>query len=546
MTQSQARGGAFSAAAVLCAFASACVALTACSTSENPGASRGGSVVRVAINSEPNSLNPVLETTLQESYVEEAIFNGLVKFDGSGKLIPDLAVEVPSQQNHGISADGRAITYHLRHGVVWQDGAPFTAADVAFTFAAIMDPKTNDVYQAYYGRIKRLETPDPYTVVVHLDRPFAEVLSDFFGCNTSLGILPKHLYAASRDINHDYHNDHPVGTGPYRLERWDHGSLLVLKANPRYFGGAPKIGELDIYIVPNQNTLMAMIAAHDLDVGTQVSPTELPRLRGIPEVRTILAPTYVERFVSFNVTHAPFDDRRVRTALAMALDRRRIADTAFAGTAIPADSILPPYSWAYVAGAGAPRYDPASAKRLLDATGWIAGTDGVRRKDGKPLAFNLINQSESAPLANLAVEVQAQWRDIGVEASVRQVPRNVLFGNPGLETDGKFDVAIDNSATDSDPDRSVYIESSAIAPRGFNFERYADPDVDRWSEDALMSYDRKQRAPYYAAIARRLNRDLPYVPIAWERWVYAVNSSLKNFQAEPIGSDLWNVQDWSY
>ena len=532
------------ALAVLAASAAGCT--QAASPTAIPLDANGLPLVRVAIGADPNTLNPILETTLQELYVDEAIFNGLVKYDAAGDLVPDLAVRVPSITNGDISRDGKTITYHLRRGVRWQDGVAFTSADVAYTFSAIMDPKTNGVYSSYYGRIRALETPDPYTVVIHMKAPFADVLSDFFSCNTSIGVLPKHLYAGTHDINRDPHNDDPIGTGPYRLERWDHGSLLVLTANPDYFGGKPKIDEIDIHVVTDQNTLLAMIASHDLDVASQIAPNELERLRSVAGVRVQLVRTYVERFVSFNVSHPPFDDVRVRRALALALDRRRIAQTAFSGTALPADSILPPYSWAYAEDNGAPPFDVAAASALLDAAGWTLGPDGVRRKNGRTLTFTLINQAGSAPLAKMAVEVQSAWRAVGAQAQIREVPRNVLFGSPGIETDGKFDAAIDNSATDADPDRSVYIETASIAPRGFNFERYSSADVDRWSEAALATYDRPQRAHYYALIQRRLNEDLPYVPIAWERWAYAVNPRLEHFAPEPIGSDFWNVQTWDY
>jgi peptide/nickel transport system substrate-binding protein len=537
----------FSAALV---FAAAWVALSGCSKTSAPSTGHlnaaGRHTVRLAINSEPNSLNPILQTTYQEAYVEEAIFNGLLKYDANENLVPDLAIEVPSLANGGISRDGKAITYHLRHGVRWHDGRPFTSADVAFSFAATMNPKTNDVYRALFGQAVRIDTPDRYTVIFRLRSPFAEALSDFFSCNTSIGIIPKHLYEHSSDINRDYYNDHPVGTGPYRLVRWDHGSLLILKANTAYFGGAPKIDEIDIRIVPNQNTLIAMIAAHDLDVATQVAPTELERVRRLAGVRTMLARTYVERFIIFNVTHPPFDDPRVRRALAMALDRKRIAQTASIGIAVPADSIVPPYSWAYAADNGSLPYDPAAAKALLDAAGWIPGPDGVRTKAGKQLVFGLVNQNEQAALAKMAVEIQAQWRAIGAVASVQNEPRNVLFGYPGIETDGKFDAAIDNSATDADPDRSVYITTGSKAPHGFNFSRYSDPDVDAWSAQGLATYDRSVRARYYTLIQRRVNRDAALIPLAWDRWIYAVDSRLLGVEPETIGSDFWNVERWDY
>ena len=127
-----------------------------------------------------------------------------------------------------------------------------------------------------------------------------------------------------------------------------HGSLIVLKANRDYFKGAPKIDEIDIHIVSDQNTLVAMIASHDLDVASQVAPNELPRLREVAGMRVIFTPTYVERFVSFNVSHPPFDDVRVRRALALALDRLQIARTAFAETAIEADSILQSYRGLFI------------------------------------------------------------------------------------------------------------------------------------------------------------------------------------------------------
>jgi peptide/nickel transport system substrate-binding protein len=207
---------------------------------------------------------------------------------------------------------------------------------------------------------------------------------------------------------------------------------------------------------------------------------------------------------------------------------------------------VPPYSWAYVADNGSLPYDPAAAKALLDAAGWIAGPDGVRTKAGKQLVFGLVNQNEQAALAKMAVEIQAQWRAIGAVASVQNAPRNVIFGFPGIETDGKFDAAIDNSATDADPDRSVYITTGSKAPHGFNFSRYSDPDVDAWSAQALATYDRSVRARYYALIQRRVNRDAALIPLAWDRWIYAVDSRLLGVEPETIGSDFWNVERWDY
>jgi peptide/nickel transport system substrate-binding protein len=500
-------------------------------------------VVRMAIIAEPNTLNPVLSGLIQEGYMEAALYDGLVMFTPSGSLAPDLATEVPSLENGGISKDGKTITYHLRHGVRWQDGAPFTSADVAFTYRTYINPKVNSFYTATYQRIASLETPDPYTVVLHLRKPFAAALVQLFERATGGFVIPKHLLEHSPDINTDEFSHHPIGTGPWRLERWDHGSMLVLRANPDYFAGAPHVSEVDVRIVANPDTQLEMAGSHELDIAQQLVPSQYAQIKAMPGIRAVLAPSYLNRFLTFNTRRVPFDDPRVRRALAVALDRARIVDTAYAGTSTLAQTLIPPWSWAYDP-TGAPVYDPALAKSLLDQAGWTVGADGMRKRNGQPLSFSLLNQTEINPLSTMAQEIQRAWREIGVDAQIRAVPRNVIYGNPGLATDGKFDALVDDWGADTDPDRSFMIETKAFAPQAYNDAFYSDPDVDRWSEEALATYDQAQRKALYSLIQRRLNRDLPYVPLVWEGRIFAINSDLKNFQPELVSSDFWNSQDW--
>jgi peptide/nickel transport system substrate-binding protein len=233
----------------------------------------------------------------------------------------------------------------------------------------------------------------------------------------------------------------------------------------------------------------------------------------------------------------------VRRALALALDRNRIIATAYQGTSTLAQTLIPPWSWAYDP-IGAPGYDAARARSLLDSDGWTVGPGGVRQKNGHPLAFGLLIQSELIPLSTMATEMQRAWRDIGAQADIRSVPRNVIYGNPGLEPDGKFDVLVDDWGADPDPDRSFMIETKNFAPASYNDAFYSDAQVDRWSEAALATYDTARRKVFYSLIQRRLNRDLPYVPLLWEGRIYAINTDLKNFAPETIASDFWNSQNW--
>ncbi|HXW51627.1 MAG TPA: peptide ABC transporter substrate-binding protein [Candidatus Acidoferrales bacterium] len=532
--------------ALACAMAMLAAGCTKVGTATGPGASNRWTVpgvVRMAIIAEPNTLNPVLSGLIQEGYMEGAIYDGLVMFTPSGELAPDLATQVPSQTNGGISADGKTITYHLRHGVRWQDGAPFTSADVAFTYQTYVNPKVNSFYTATYQRIVSVSTPDPYTVVLHLRKPFAAALVQFFERATGGYVIPKHLLEHSPDINTDDFSRHPVGTGPWKLVRWDHGSLIVLRANGDYFAGAPHVDEVDVRIVANPDTQLEMVRSHELDLAAQLVPSQYAQLQSIAGVRAVLRPTYLERFLTFNLRHAPFGDPTVRRALALALDRARIVQTAYNGTSTLGQTLIPPWSWAYD-GTGAPPFDPALARSLLDRAGWTVGANGMRAKNGQPLAFILLNQTEITPLSTMAQEMQRAWRDLGVDVQIRNVPRNVIYGNPGLATDGKFDALIDDWGADTDPDRSFMIETKSFAPLSYNDAFYSDPDVDRWSEQAVATYDRAQRKALYSLIQRRINRDLPYVGLVWEGRIFAVNTDFLNFEPEAVSTDFWNSQDW--
>ncbi|MDQ6780874.1 MAG: peptide ABC transporter substrate-binding protein [Candidatus Eremiobacteraeota bacterium] len=501
-------------------------------------------VVRVALKAEPNTLNPVISGLIQEGYVESAIFDGLVQYDDHAKLVPDLATEVPSLANGGISSDGKTITYHLRDNVVWHDGQPLRSDDVAFTYRLYVNPKVNGYYQQTYARIAALTTPDPHTVVLHLRAPFASALYQFFERGNGGFVVPRHILERSSDINRDPFSQHPVGTGPMRFDRWDHGTLIVLQANPHYFAGAPKIRSVHILIVANPNTTRSMVASHELDVATDLTPTQYSGLQHLDGVHAFLVPTYLERFLTFNVRREPFTDPRVRQALAFALDRRRIVATAYNNTAIAADSLIPPYDWAYDKDNAAPRYDPAAAKALLQSAGWTLGAENTWHKQGRTLAFGLLNQPELNSLSTLGQEIQRAWRELGVDVTIRQVPRNIIYGNPGLAFSGRFDTLIDDWGADTEPDRTHIIATKEISPRGFNDAFFSDALIDRWSEEALASYDQAKRARLYAQIQRRLNTELPYVPLVWEQRIYALNTDLHGFKAEPIYSDFWNVQEW--
>ncbi len=501
-------------------------------------------VVRVSRPDSPNTLNPLVGGLYIENYIQEAIFSGLVKLDSNGSILPDLAQTLPTVANGGLSADGKTITYHLRHGVVWQDGAPFTSADVVFTYRDMIDPKVPFPSASTYSDVASVTAPDAYTVVVRLKKPLAQALGQLFCDGESGQIVPKHLLDHAGNMLTDPFGSHPIGTGPLEFSTWDRGTKIVLVPNPHYFLGAPQLKEVDIYTVPHANTMLTMARAREIDVAQLSTPSQATLLSNVPGIRVIAAPAYSLTFVEFNVRRAPFDDRSVREALALALDRPAIAQRAYDGYALAADSVIPPYSWGYAKDNGAPTYDPAAARNLLDADGYIAGPDGVRAKNGVRLEAAILVDSASASGMSGAQQVQAYWRAVGVDAVVKPMPLNVIRGPGGPAETGTFGVFYGAIGFDVDPSRDTILSSQSFPPNGNDLARYSEPDVERLIDLGASTYDRAKRAEYYAQLQRRVNFDLPDIPIAWPRFIYAVNTDLHGFSPETVNSDFWNVQDW--
>lgn len=502
-------------------------------------------VARVEVQTEPRSLNPALARDVAEFDVEGAIFDGLVKFDDKRSLIPDLAEEVPTLANGGIGKDGVTLTYHLRPHVLWQDGTPLTSADVAFTYRTLTSNGINSPYTSFYRTyIKSVTAPDPRTVVVTLNHPYSPAVSRVFTGETDGLILPKHVLEHSRDINTDPFGVNPIGSGPFRIDRWIHGSTIVLRAFDKYFEGAPRLREIDVAVIPNQNTVLTMLGNHELDVAGVV-PAQYDTVAKLPGYRVELVPSTTLRLLTFNLKRSPFDDVAVRRALTLALDRSAITQATSAGIALPATTLIPPSSWAYSAPADMLPFDPEAARAMLRADGWRTGPGDVLVKNGQRLEFSLVTYAGTSADLGLPDVIQARWRAIGAAAIIRYVPISLMYGEPGIAADGNFDVSLDGFIFGTDPDRANYLEPRFDRPNGGNQARYDDPQVTAWLDDALHTYDPSARTKLYALVYARVSRDVPYVPLHWQRFVYVVNSSLKGFKPEPLVSDFWNAREWS-
>src|SRR5580693_2703634 len=246
--------------------AAAC-ALAAC-TKTTSGVSGGGRinswtqphVLRFADAGDVNTLNPHLGQFAAIGYLSSMTMAYLIKWDEHNNPYPELATQVPTQADGGVSKDGLTITYHLRKGVRWSDGAPFDADDVVFSTNVVLNPATNEVGRIGWDQIAKVDEPDKFTVVFHMRKPYSPFVETFFstaGANPC--ILPKHLLAKYPNINNIPYNSLPVGIGPFKYERWDRATQVVMIANPLYFRGIPKLQKIVYKIVPDRNTVLSQL-----------------------------------------------------------------------------------------------------------------------------------------------------------------------------------------------------------------------------------------------------------------------------------------------
>jgi peptide/nickel transport system substrate-binding protein len=531
-------------------------ASTACSR-VGPGPAAGNGlhawtqpgVLRAAMSGAPNTLNPILSTQEFEVQVEALVLDPLVATDAAGHDIPILAARVPTVANGDISRDGLSIAYHLRHGVVWQDGAPFTSRDVAFTWQAVMNPKNLVATRHGYDQVVRVDTPDPWTAIFRLKRPFAPAVHTFFAHSDSpYEILPAHLLARYADLNQIPFNSHPIGTGPYRVVRWYRGDRIEYVANDRYFLGKPRIPRIVMHFVGDENSIANQMRAHELDWFVQASPRVYPQLTGIDGVSIRLVPFNGVDSIIFNTERAPFSDVRLRRAVAFAIDKDELVKEVTYGTTIAATEDIPSFMWAFDPSAGTTRRDLNRARALLAAAGWMPGADGIRTKNGARLVMGLAYRTDSLTDRNRGVLIASMLKDAGIDVQLKGYRTELLYapqGEHGILAGGSYDGGLETWYAGVDPDDSTQLLCAERPPNGYNWSRYCNARVDAAEATALSHYDRPTRKGAFAEIQRELAADVPYVYLWWPRAIEATNSDLRGFAPNGI-VESWNAHDWYF
>jgi len=498
-----------------------------------PGFPATGDIMVEGSIGDASNLIPLLASDATSHEIAGLIYNGLVKYDKDLKVTGDLA------ESWEITKDGLVITFHLRKGVKWHDGMPFTAEDVLFTYQATVDPRTPTAYAGDFLKVKKAEVIDPYTFRATYDRPFAPALMSW-----SVGILPKHLLAG-QDITTSKLGRHPVGTGPYRFKEWVTGVKIVLTANPDYFEGRPYIDATIMRIIPDMATMFLELRGSGID-RMGLTPLQYTRQTENNLFRKnfrkfhYLAFSYT--YLGYNLENPLFQDKRVRQAIAHAIDQEEIIRGVLLGLGQPATGPFKPGTWPYNPHVRNYAYDPAKARAMLAEAGWRdEDGDGVLKKERRPFSFEIITNQGNEIRARCAEIIQRRLAEVGIKVSIRIVEWSA-FVNEFINK-RRFDATILGWTIPMEPDPYDVWHSSKTGPRELNFVSYKNAEVDQLIVRARETFDQALRKRCYDRIQEILAEELPYIFLYVPDALPIIHARFRGLEVAPQGIG-WNFIEW--
>lgn len=489
-------------------------------------------------SNEPQYLNPVLETRFER--VNMLIYEGLVGLDARLEPVARLA------ESWDISESGKVIKFNLRKGVKWHDGTPFTAHDVAFTYDAIRKVEQPTLWKAYFESVDSVEVIDDHTLVVIYHRPYALALVAW-----TVGIIPKHKFAAflppdaapeaaadaatpaaAVSLAEAPSNREPVGTGPFRIARWEPGARVVLNANTEWWYGRPYADTVEVLVnIADEDLLDALRAgkidfAQIRDVGAWINEAQLPEFQERFEVKDVVEPGF--QVIAWNMTRETFGKQKVREALTHALNRGRVIDDVLMGLARPTSA---PF-FANMYGA-----DPSIAPHAFDLDRAVKLLDeaGYKSNDGRRFGIDLIaTASSKGPTTDGVLALfRHDLAAIGIELKVTYVTPE-QFEQKMIMRD--FDAAYFGWLPDvPDPDPYALLHSSQIR-FGSVHAGYANPDVDRLLDEARATTDRDERKALYHKVHAIIHAELPYTPLFADYGHYAYSRRLRGVNPNDAGA----------
>ncbi|MDD4908191.1 MAG: peptide-binding protein [Candidatus Omnitrophica bacterium] len=484
----------------------------------------GDAIVTGSIG-DARTLVPILASDTSSSEITGMIFNGLVKYDKNINLIGDLA------EGWDIEDGGLTIVFHLRKNVFWQDGHPFTARDVEYTYQKLIDPAVRTPYSGDFERVKSLQVLDDYTIKVTYGEPFSPGLSSW-----GMPIMPRHILE-KEDLNKTDFSRHPVGTGPYVFKSWKTQEKIELVANKNYFEGEPYISRYIYRVIPDESTLFLELQTEGVD-STGLSPLQYLRQTDTPflkeRYRKFRLPSFGFTYLGYNLNNEKFKDIRVRQALNYAVDKGEIVRIVLLGLGRPSTGPFVPDSWAYNKDVASSQYDPEKAKDLLKEAGWQdLDNDGILEKGGARFEFTIITNQGNEERLKSAQIIQRRLKEIGVNVKIKVLEWSVFLSE--YIDKRKFDTVLLGWALARDPDCFDIFHSSKTKEGEFNFVGYSNAQVDKLLDEGRRTFDQQERAGIYRKIHELIYADQPYMFLFVGESLSILHRRFQGVEPAPIG-----------
>ena len=494
--------------------------------------------LRYTTASDINTLNPMLLQDFNLGLLSSLTMAWLVRYDSRNQAVPELATEVPTPANGGISKDGKTITFHLRKGVVWSDGAPFDARDFIFTWKAMMNPANNITDRSGWDLIVKIDTPNRYTLVIHLKEPYAAYLPTFCGsAGANPCILPQHILGNLSNINDAPYNSLPVGIGPFKYSSWQRTVRVEMVVNEKYWRGRPKLDKIIFEVIPDRNTVLTQLTTHEVDFWYPFGGAYLDRVKAISGIKILRQAGYIYNHIDMNLSRDVFREPVVREALRYAINRPLIRDKIGHGVGIIQESVMAPTHPMYDPHIPIVPFDLDKANKLLDDAEWKPGSDGVRAKNGLRLAL-VAATTTGTPDADAQIELIQTWfKQIGVDLEVHRYAPPIFFApyaEGGILYNGKFDICFFAWQNEPSGDLSGIFSSKHIPPDGQNVERYRNAQVDGWLEEFRRTYAFKRQKELSWKVQEQVVKDVATIVTSFREDMYGFNDDLQNFHPNAV------------
>lgn len=500
----------------------------------------------VGLSQEPTVFNPLMTKIEVDDGVHFSLFDALFRVDPKGVIQPNLAAEVPSQKNGGISEDGLKWRVRLRDDVRWHDGNPLTADDVKFTLELITNPKFRSWRTAGHSLVRDITVVSPREITWRMEQAFAPYLSFL----TETFIVPKHILEKEADPNTAAFNQAPVGTGAFKWGRRLAGDHLELVANPDYFGEGPYVNQLVFKYIPDVTVLYTQFKSGDIDlVGqTYITPDNYQEARKLRDRVVTLVPRPTVEGIYFNLERPQFKELAVRQALYAAIDRKAILEGLYYGVPSPTETFMPRQSFYYNPSLPVQEFNLKQAREILDKAGWLPGRDGIRTKNGVRLSFTNSTTSGDHLREQVQQFLKQSLAQLGIEMNISNLPAAVIWGD--FWGKSQFDTVIVGITylIGADPDVTNRFHSRAIAAkggRGSNNAQYVNPEVDALLEKGARTFDPDERRAIYHKVQELIRRDLPFLPLYQSTAVHGRKSAIHGVVPNPnTRTESWNAASW--